>query len=176
MTTTQAMTGAITHTTVDTPFGPLLLAGTDDGLIRIAFEREGFVEVLDGLTRKLSARLGGDPEALEDPRRQLEQYFAGERSEFTTPLDWRLVSGFRREALEAMAAIPYGETITYRELAAAAGNPSAVRAAGHACATNPWPVIVPCHRVLRTGGGLGGYLGGLDMKRGLLALERAGAA
>jgi len=90
-------------------------------------------------------------------------------------LDWGATSGFRRRALEAMAAIPYGRTLTYTELAAAAGNPAAVRAAGSACATNPWPVIVPCHRVLRTDGTLGGYLGGLDMKRGLLALEGAAA-
>ena len=90
-------------------------------------------------------------------------------------LDWGTIGGFKRRALEEMAAIPYGETRTYTELAAAAGNPAAVRAAGSACATNPWPVIVPCHRVLRTDGTLGGYLGGLEMKRGLLELEAAGA-
>jgi methylated-DNA-[protein]-cysteine S-methyltransferase len=89
-------------------------------------------------------------------------------------LDLDAIGGFRRRALEAMAAIPYGQTRSYRELAEAAGNRSAVRAAGGACATNPWPVIMPCHRVLRSDGGLGGYLGGLEMKRGLLALEAAG--
>jgi len=156
------------YDTVDTPYGRLLLVAGDAGLRRIAFESEGFDEVL--------ASTGGDaqPGSL-DARTQLEEYFAGERERFDVELDLSGIDGFRRRALEVMAAIPYGETRTYRELAAAAGNRAAVRAAGSACATNPWPVVVPCHRVLRTGGGLGGYLGGLEMKRGLLDLE-AGAA
>ena len=157
------MTANLTYASVDTPYGPLLVLESPDGLVRIAFEHER-IELPEGAQE-------GKPEAA----RQLEQYFAGERSEFDVELDWGTIGGFRRRALEEMAAIPYGETLTYRELAAAAGNAAAVRAAGHACATNPWPVIVPCHRVLRTGGGLGGYLGGLDMKRGLLELE-GGAA
>ena len=156
------------YDTVDTPYGRLLLVAGDAGLRRIAFESEGFDEVL--------ASMGGDaqPGSL-DARTQLEEYFAGERERFDVELDLSGIDGFRRRALEVMAAIPYGETRTYRELATAAGNRAAVRAAGSACATNPWPVVVPCHRVLRTGGGLGGYLGGLEMKRGLLDLE-AGAA
>jgi len=156
------------YDTVDTPYGRLLLVAGDAGLRRIAFESEGFDEVL--------ASMDGDaqPGSL-DARAQVEEYFAGERERFDIELDLSGIDGFRRRALEVMAAIPYGETRTYRELAEAAGNPAAVRAAGSACATNPWPVVVPCHRVLRTGGGLGGYLGGLEMKRGLLDLE-AGAA
>jgi methylated-DNA-[protein]-cysteine S-methyltransferase len=123
------------------------------------------------------ASMGGDaqPGSLEGVRTQVEEYFAGKRDRFDIELDLEGIGGFRRRALEVMAAIPYGQTRTYRELAEAAGNADAVRAAGSACATNPWPVIVPCHRVLRTGGGLGGYLGGLEMKRGLLDLE-AGAS
>jgi methylated-DNA-[protein]-cysteine S-methyltransferase len=159
----------MTYDTVDTPYGPLLLVAGPAGLRRIAFESEGFDDVL--------ASMGGDaqPGSLDDVRTQLEEYFAGTREEFDIELDFDGIGGFRRRALEEMSAIPYGETRTYRELAEEAGNPAAVRAAGSACATNPWPVIVPCHRVLRTGGGLGGYLGGLEMKRGLLNLE-AGAA
>jgi len=155
----------MTYDTVDTPYGKLLLVAGPDGLRRVAFESEGFDEVL--------ASMGGDahPGSLDHIRTQLEEYFDGKRSHFDIELDLDGIGGFRRRALEVMAAIPYGETRTYRELADAAGNPDAVRAAGGACATNPWPVIVPCHRVLRTGGGLGGYLGGLDMKRGLLDLE-----
>jgi methylated-DNA-[protein]-cysteine S-methyltransferase len=155
----------MTYDTVDTPYGKLLLVAGPNGLRRVAFESEGFDEVL--------ASMGGDaePGSLDDIRTQLEEYFEGKRSRFDIELDLDGIGGFRRRALEVMSAIPYGETCTYRELADAAGNPDAVRAAGSACATNPWPVIVPCHRVLRTGGGLGGYLGGLDMKRGLLDLE-----
>jgi methylated-DNA-[protein]-cysteine S-methyltransferase len=155
----------MTYDTVDTPYGKLLLVAGPDGLRRVAFESEGFDEVL--------ASMGDDaePGSLDDVRTQLEEYFAGKRDRFDIELDMDGIGGFRRRALEVMAAIPYGETRTYTELAEAAGNPTAVRAAGSACATNPWPVIVPCHRVLRSGGGLGGYLGGLDMKRGLLDLE-----
>src|SRR5689334_13530893 len=158
----------MTYDTVDTPYGRLLLVAGEAGLRRVAFESEGFDDVL--------ASLGdAEPGSLDDARTQLEEYFAGTRRHFDLDLDLTGIEGFRRRALEVMAAIPYGETRTYTELASAAGNPTAVRAAGSACATNPWPVIVPCHRVLRTGGGLGGYLGGLEMKRGLLDLE-AGAA
>jgi methylated-DNA-[protein]-cysteine S-methyltransferase len=174
--TTLTATDQLTFTTVDTPYDRLLLVGGPAGLVRIAFEREGFDHVLAGLEQRADRSAieatGGE---LDDPRRQLEEYFTGERTRFSVDLDLAAIGGFRRRALEAMAAIPYGQTRTYRELAEAAGNGSAVRAAGSACATNPWPVIMPCHRVLRTGGGLGGYLGGLEMKAGLLELE-AGAA
>ena len=167
--TTLTDTERLTHTTVDTPYGPLLLIGSSAGLVRIAFELEGFEDVI-----AIYGATEADGE-LEDARRQLEQYFAGDRDRFQLDLDMRGIDGFRRRALERLAAIPYGETRTYREVAEAAGNPAAVRAAGGACATNPWPVVVPCHRVLRTDGGLGGYLGGLEMKRGLLELEARGA-
>lgn len=153
------MTENLIYAHADTPYGPLLVVEGPEGVVRVAFEHEQ-VELPQDARE-------GDVEAA----RQLEQYFAGERSEFEVELDWGTIGGFKRRALEEMAGIPYGETRTYTELAAAAGNPAAVRAAGSACATNPWPVIVPCHRVLRTDGTLGGYLGGLEMKRGLLELE-----
>jgi methylated-DNA-[protein]-cysteine S-methyltransferase len=171
MTATITATDQLIHDTVDTPYGPLLLVAGSGGLVRVAFESEGFDRVL--------ARVGGVAEPadgrLDHVRAQLQEYFAGKRRHFDVELDLSGLAGFRRRALEVMSAIPYGETRTYRELAESAGNPAAVRAAGSACATNPWPVLVPCHRVLRTGGGLGGYLGGLEMKRGLLALESRGA-
>ena len=167
MTTTITPTDQLVYDTVDTPYGRLLLIAGSAGLVRVAFESEGFDEVLASLGAPAEPADG----RLDDVRRQLEEYFAGTRRRFDLELDLGAVGGFRRRALEVLAAIPYGETRTYREVAEAAGNPAAVRAAGGACATNPWPVIVPCHRVLRTGGGLGGYLGGLEMKRGLLQLE-----
>jgi methylated-DNA-[protein]-cysteine S-methyltransferase len=167
MTTTQELT----YTTVETPFGTLLLAATADGLVRIAFEREGFDRVLGELSAQLGMPASEANGELDEARRQLEEYFAGERTRFALDLDLGSIDGFRRRALEAMAAIPYGRTLTYTELAEAAGNARAVRAAGSACAANPLPIVLPCHRVLRSNGGLGGYLGGLDMKRGLLALE-----
>jgi methylated-DNA-[protein]-cysteine S-methyltransferase len=163
--TTLTPTDQLTYSTVDTPYGPLLLIGGPAGLVRIAFEGEGFEDVLASYG---ATDAKGE---LDDARRQLEEYFAGERDRFELDLDMRGIDGFRRRALEVLAAIPYGQTRTYRDVAEAAGNPAAVRAAGGACATNPWPVVVPCHRVLRTDGGLGGYLGGLEMKRGLLELE-----
>jgi methylated-DNA-[protein]-cysteine S-methyltransferase len=163
--TTLTPTDQLTYTTVDTPYGPLLLIGGSAGLVRIAFESEGFEDVLASYG---AAEANGQ---LDEPRRQLEEYFAGRRDQFDIDLDMRGIDGFRRRALEVLIAIPHGETRTYRDVAEAAGNPAAVRAAGGACATNPWPVVVPCHRVLRTDGGLGGYLGGLEMKRGLLELE-----
>jgi methylated-DNA-[protein]-cysteine S-methyltransferase len=155
------MTATTTYATVQSPYGPLLVIEGPDGLRRIAFEHEQVELPADAREGEL------------DAARQLEEYFAGERAEFDVRLDWGSIGGFRRRALEQLAAIPYGETRTYTQLAAAAGNPAAVRAAGSACATNPWPVIVPCHRVLRTDGTLGGFLGGLDMKRGLLRQEGA---
>jgi methylated-DNA-[protein]-cysteine S-methyltransferase len=173
--TTLAATDQLTFTTVDTPYDQLLLVGSSAGLVRIALEREGFHEVLSELEERAQASAIEAGGQLDEPRRQLEEYFAGERTRFSVDLDLEAIGGFRRRALEAMAAIPFGETRTYRQLAEVAGNRAAVRAAGGACATNPWPVIMPCHRVVRSDGGLGGYLGGLEMKRGLLALEAAGS-
>jgi len=145
---------------VESPVGPLHVAVSEAGLARIAFPREqhGRVAIDD---------------RVEAVRRQLGEYFAGERREFTLPLDWSVARGFRLRALEAMSRVPYGETATYAELAARAGNPRAARAAGHACATNPIPIVLPCHRIVGSDGGLHGYGGGLHVKEQLLRLERA---
>lgn len=155
------------------PFGELLLAATGAGIVRIVLPSEEREAALAGLREHLGAELRWDASPpLDHCARELDEYFAARRREFTVALDWRLVTGaFRRRALEAMAAIPYGQTLSYTEIAAAAGSPRAVRAAGSACATNPLPIIVPCHRVLRSDGSIGGYGGGLEMKRALLAME-----
>jgi methylated-DNA-[protein]-cysteine S-methyltransferase len=158
---------------VETPIGPLLLAMTDEGLVRVAFEGEGFDHVMEELAARVSPRVLEAPRRLDPVRRQIDEYFGGRRTEFELPVDMRLAHGFRRKALGVVAAIPYGHTKSYKEVALGAGSPSAVRAAGSACATNPVPIVVPCHRVLRTGGGLGGYGGGLDRKEQLLRLEGA---
>ena len=115
------------------------------------------------------------PGALDLPRRQLDEYFSGRRRSFELGIDWRLVGGFARRVLQASTRIPYGATASYAEMAAAAGSPRAFRAAGNALGANPMPIVVPCHRVLHSGGGLGGYTGGLDRKRTLLAVEDAAA-
>jgi len=157
----------------DTPIGPLLLAATDEGLVRVAFDLEGFDAVLEELAARISPRVLEAPRRLDPARRQIDEYFAGRRTRFELPVDMRLAHGFRRKALGFVAAIPYGHTASYKQVAAGAGSPSAVRAAGSACATNPIPIVVPCHRVLRTGGGLGGYGGGLPRKEQLLRMEGA---
>ncbi|MGI8803434.1 MAG: methylated-DNA--[protein]-cysteine S-methyltransferase [Solirubrobacteraceae bacterium] len=161
----------VAYTSIDTPIGRLMLAATPVGLVRLAFENEPLDAVLEDLATRLSPRLLEAPGRLDAARRQLEDYFAGGRVEFDLPLDWSLVRGFRRTVLDATYRIPYGRTETYRSVATAAGNPAAVRAAGSALATNPIPIVVPCHRVLRTDGGLGGYRGGLELKVLLLELE-----
>lgn len=161
----------VAYRTVDTPVGPLLVAATAQGLVRVAFAVEGHDAVLDGLAQRVSPRVLHAPGRLDDAARQLEEYFAGRRRHFDLDVDLRLASPFRRAVLEHLRTIAYGSTASYADVAAAAGNPAAVRAAGSACATNPVPVVVPCHRVVRTDGTLGGYLGGLHVKRALLALE-----
>jgi methylated-DNA-[protein]-cysteine S-methyltransferase len=159
----------------DTPLGRMLLAATEAGLVRVGLPAEDEDAVLDELAQRISARVLAAPRAaLTQARRELEEYFAGERSSFAVALDWRLTAGFRRDVLRATARIPYGRTASYREVATEAGSPNAVRAAGTALATNPLPIVVPCHRVLRTGGGLGAYRGGADAKARLLALEGGG--
>ena len=163
----------LAYRTVDTPIGALLLAATDRGLVRVAFEREGFDAVLDALAVKISSRILDAPARLSDAARQLDEYFSGHRRSFDLPLDYRLSSGFRQVVQQYLPHIGYGHTATYKEVAETVGKPRAVRAVGSACATNPLPVVVPCHRVLRTDGGLGGYLGGLEVKTTLLSLERA---
>lgn len=159
---------------VDSPFGALLACVTPAGVVRVAFADEDHDAILAGLARQISPRILRAPRRVEALRRELGEYFDGRRQRFDIAVDWRLSAGFRRLALAAVSALPYGTTATYTEVAMAAGNPKAVRAAGSACATNPVPIVVPCHRVVRSGGGLGGYLGGLDAKRALLALELQG--
>ncbi len=161
----------VAYTSTESPFGPLIVAATAAGLVRVAFESEAQDAVLGDLAARLSPRLLEAPARLDGVRRELDEYFAGRRVEFDLPLDWSLTRGFRRTVLEATYAIPFGRTETYRSVATAAGNPAAVRAAGSALATNPIPIVVPCHRVLRTDGGLGGYRGGLELKAALLRLE-----
>jgi len=163
----------IAYTTLDTPIGPFLAAATARGLVRLAFRTEDSGEVLDDLAHRLSPRVLEAPTRLDDVRRQLDEYFAGRRRDFDLTLDWSLTTGFRRRVLRTTARIPYGEVSTYGRVAARAGNGRAARAAGSALGSNPIPIVVPCHRVVRTGGNLGGYGGGLDVKEWLLRLEGA---
>jgi methylated-DNA-[protein]-cysteine S-methyltransferase len=161
----------VAYAGVDSPFGHLTAAVTDTGIVRLAFEGEELDGVLQELADRVSPRVLEVPARLDGVRRELDEYFDGRRNAFETPVDWQLSHGFHLKAREACYAIPFGSVLTYSELAAAAGSPRAVRAAGQAMARNPVPIVVPCHRVLRTGGALGGYGGGLDVKRWLLDLE-----
>lgn len=163
----------VAYARADAPFGPLTVAATDRGLVRLSFASESLDGVLEELADRVSPRVLEAPARLDGVRRELDEYFQGRRTEFSTAIDWRLSHGFLLRAREACYAIPYGSVRTYSELAAAAGSPRAIRAAGNAMARNPIPIVVPCHRVLRTGGNLGGYGGGLDVKRWLLGLEGA---
>lgn len=164
----------VAYAETDTPVGRLLVAATPRGLVRVSFPQESYDEVLGQLADRLSPRVLEAPARLDEVRRELDDYFHGDRQRFELPIDWSLSHGFLRDARQACYAIPYGEVVTYSELAASAGSPRAVRAAGNAMARNPIPIVVPCHRVVRTGGGLGGYGGGLDVKRWLLDLEGGG--
>src|SRR5690349_5261270 len=161
----------VAYATMDSPVGPLLLAATPRGVVRVSFAREGFDDVLGSLAASISPRVLEAPSRLDAARRQLDEYFAGRRDHFEVALDHRLSRGFRARALEAVASIPFGRTGTYASVAAAAGSPRAVRAAGSACATNPIPLLVPCHRVVRSDGTMGRYGGGEAAKRLLLDLE-----
>lgn len=161
----------VAYTTTDSPFGPLLLATTRRGLVRVGLPNQDADQLLVDLARRVSPRVLEAPAQLDGARRELDLYFEGRLTHFELPLDWRLSSDFRRRVLRAIARIPYGQTRSYTEMARRAGNERAVRAAGTACGSNPIPLVVPCHRVLRTGGALGGYGGGLPMKEGLLQLE-----
>ncbi len=163
----------IAYRTLDTPIGSLLLAATDAGLLRVAFAVQDHDVVLAGLAGAVSPRILHAPGRLDDASRQLDEYFGGARRRFELPLDWRLAKGFRRDVLDHLTRIGYGRTESYTEVAAGAGSPRAVRAVGSACATNPLPVIVPCHRVVRSDGTAGGYVGGADAKHTLLTLEAA---
>jgi methylated-DNA-[protein]-cysteine S-methyltransferase len=156
---------------VDSPVGPLLLAATEAGLVRVAYAREDHDQVLAELAAAVGPRVLRAPARLDTAARQLEEYFAGTRREFAVPLDLRLATGFRRQVLAHLPAIGYGRTETYAQVAMAAGSPRAVRAVGTACARNPLPVVLPCHRVVRSDGQAGQYLGGAEAKLTLLALE-----
>ncbi len=161
----------VAYTRVDSPFGPLLLATTTRGLVRIGLPNQDSDELLVELAERVSPRVLESAAPFDETRRELDLYFEGELTEFDLPLDWRLSRDFRRRVLRAIARIPYGQTRSYTQMAKSAGNERAVRAAGTACGTNPLPLVVPCHRVLRSGGALGGYGGGLPMKEELLRLE-----
>jgi methylated-DNA-[protein]-cysteine S-methyltransferase len=163
----------VAYRTIDSPHGRLLLAVAPAGLVRVAFESEGLEAVLDELARSVSPRLLEAASPTDGAARQLDEYFEGRRRAFDLPIDLRLVRGFRREVVEHLRTIPYGSTRSYSEVARGAGRPTAVRAAGSACATNPIPIVVPCHRVVRSDGTVGQYLGGAPMKSALLALESA---
>lgn len=163
----------VAYTTTGSPVGPLMIAATPAGVVRLSFAREGFDHVLIDLAERISPRVLEAPARLDGARRQLDEYFAGERTAFDVPLDWQLSAGFRARVLQAIAAIPFGSTGTYRSVATAAGSPRAVRAAGSACAANPIPLLVPCHRVVRSDGTMGAYGGGAEAKRTLLTLEHA---
>lgn len=163
----------VAYAQADSPFGPLTVAATDRGLALVAYPELPLDDLLARLADRISPRVLEAPARLDPVRRELDEYFAGRRRDFDLPLDWSLVrTGFYRAVLEAIAAIPFGDTLTYREIAARAGNARAVRAAGSGCGSNPIPIVVPCHRVVATGGGLGGYTGGIERKQRLLALER----
>lgn len=164
----------VAYRTVDSPVGTLLLAATPLGLTRVAFELEGHDAVLGRLAEQVSPRVLYAPARLDGAARELDEYFAGRRKAFDLPLDMRLAHGFRRTVLTHLRDIAYGSTESYAVVAAAAGSPAAVRAVGTACANNPLPLFVPCHRVVRSDGSSGQYRGGVDAKRRLLSLERAG--
>ncbi len=163
----------VAYRTIATPVGELLLATTGQGLVRVAYPGQGHDEVLASLAQAVSPRILRAPGRLDQVSRQLDEYFAGRRTEFDLPLDFRLATGFRRTVLAHLPAIPYGHTESYAEVAAASGSPKAFRAVGTACAKNPLPVVVPCHRVVHADGTAGAYAGGADAKRALLALESA---
>ena len=163
----------IAYRTVDTPYGSLLLAATAQGLVRLAFEGEGHDAVLAGLAGAVSPRILRSGHGTDDAARQLDEYFDHRRRVFDVPVDLRLAHGFRRDVLTHLRHIAYGETESYAAVAAATGHPKAVRAVGGACSHNPVPIIVPCHRVVRSDGTVGQYLGGAEMKAALLAMEAA---
>jgi methylated-DNA-[protein]-cysteine S-methyltransferase len=164
----------IAYALIDAPVGRLVVAATASGLVRIAYELPdgGVDSVLDDLASRLSPSIVEAPARLDAARRELDEYFAGRRRNFGLTIDWRLArSAFTRRVLEATARIPFGKTSSYRDVAIAAGSPRAFRAAGSALGSNPLPIVVPCHRVLASTGAIGGYTGGLERKRVLLAVE-----
>jgi methylated-DNA-[protein]-cysteine S-methyltransferase len=163
----------VAYRTLDSPLGSLLLAATDRGLVRVAFAGEGHDAVLQELADRVSPRVLRAPRRLDAAARELDEYFGHARSAFDLPLDLRLATGFRREVLEQLRGVAYGTTTSYAGLAARTHSPRAVRAVGTACATNPIPLVIPCHRVIRSDGTIGSYRGGAAAKQTLLALEAA---
>jgi methylated-DNA-[protein]-cysteine S-methyltransferase len=163
----------VAYTIIDSPVGKLLLAATPKGLVRVAYANENHDHVLETLARKISPHILRAPRRLDDAAREIDEYFDRRRKAFDLPLDLSLSHGFRQLVQRHLPEIGYGQTRNYRQVAELVGNPKAIRAVGTACATNPLPVVVPCHRVLRTDGTLGGYIGGLDAKTALLNLEAA---
>jgi methylated-DNA-[protein]-cysteine S-methyltransferase len=162
----------VAYASVDSPLGPLLAAATPRGLVALSYEAfRSRDELLEQLAAELSPRLLEAPGRLDEARRELDEYFEGRRERFELPLDWSLTHGFTRRVLEQTAQIAYGELRTYKDVATGAGSAGAVRAAGNALGSNPMPIVVPCHRVVRTGGQLGGYTGGVERKEFLLRLE-----
>ncbi|HEX7172895.1 MAG TPA: methylated-DNA--[protein]-cysteine S-methyltransferase [Candidatus Limnocylindria bacterium] len=161
----------VAYGTVDSPLGTLTVMVTPRGLVRLSYPGEGIVGQLQALADHVSPRILAAPERTDEVRRQLDAYFEHRRQTFDLRIDWRLVRGFAGEVLRATARIPFGSVSSYREVATEAGSPNAYRAAGNALGSNPIPIVVPCHRVLHAGGGLGGYTGGLERKRYLLELE-----
>lgn len=164
----------VAYTTIDSPVGRLLVAATGKGLARVAYATEDHDQVLETLGQKLSPRILRAPKRLDAVAREIDEYFARHRQVFDVTIDLSLSRGFRRLVQEHLREIGYGQTRTYRDMAELVGSPRAVRAVGAACATNPLPIVIPCHRVLRTDGTLGGYIGGLEAKTTLLNLEAAG--
>ncbi len=162
----------VAYATVPSPVGALTVAATPRGLVKVGLPNEDADSVLERLASEVSPRVLEAPARLDDARRELDEYFAGRRRDFDLPLDWQLTPrGFYLKVLRQLTAVPFGRTVTYGEMAALAGNPRASRAAGTACGSNPIPVVVPCHRVVRAGGAIGNYGGGPEMKRFLLQLE-----
>jgi methylated-DNA-[protein]-cysteine S-methyltransferase len=163
----------VAYRTIDTPVGTLLLAATTAGLVRVAYDIEGHDAVLAGLADRISPRVLRAPARLDGAARQIDEYFAKRRTVFEVPVDLRLAEGFRRNVIEHLRDIGYGRRESYATVAAAIGNPRAVRAVGTACAHNPLPVVIPCHRVVRSDGSTGQYVGGPLAKSTLLDLEAA---
>jgi methylated-DNA-[protein]-cysteine S-methyltransferase len=163
----------VAYTTIDSPLGTLLLAATPKGLVRVAYDVEDHDRVLYTLSQRISPRVLRAPRRLDAAARELDEYFSRQRRVFDLPLDLSLSKGFRQLVQRHLPEIGYGQTRTYRQVAELVGNPRAVRAVGTACATNPLPVVVPCHRVLRADGTPGGYVAGPGAKKALLSLEAA---
>jgi methylated-DNA-[protein]-cysteine S-methyltransferase len=161
----------VAYRIIDSPLGPLLLAATGIGLVQVAYARQDHDRVLEQLATRISPRVLRAPARLDPVARELDEYLSGRRTSFDLPLDFQLATGFRREVLRHLPDIAYGSTASYAAMALAAGNPKAVRAVGTACATNPLPLVVPCHRVVRSDGTIGQYAGGAEVKKALLALE-----